>query len=349
MSPQPPEPIPGARLLFSLDPAVAHLNHGSFGAVPIGVQRAQQRLRDEMDANPMRFFAIDLDERVAHVRRHLAAFLGADPHGSAIVDNATTGVAITLNSLELNPGDEIVTTTHGYGAVGVAVRDACRRTGAVSRVVALPLAPEDAEVVRQVRAACSARTKLIIVDAITSPTARLLPVDRIAEVGREVGAAVLVDAAHAPGQLGTPVSAVDADFWVGNLHKWAFAPRSTALLTVAPQWRTRIRPLVVSWAEPEGFLSNVEEAGTLDYTAWLAAPSGVFVLRTLGLDRVRAHNAALARYGQQVVGAALGLDDLPDPGGPLPMRLIPLPVTQMRRRPCGCATGSPTSCAPRSP
>jgi isopenicillin-N epimerase len=183
------------------------------------------------------------------------------------------------------------------------------------------------EIVAAVRAAVEpSRTRLVIVDLVTSSTARLMPVARITQALQGTGVPLLVDGAHGPGALPLQVDALGADFFVGNLHKWAFAPRSTALLTVAPQWRTRIRPLVVSWAEPEGFLSNVEEAGTLDYTAWLAAPSGVFVLRTLGLDRVRAHNAALARYGQQVVGAALGLDDLPDPGGPLPMRLIPLPV-----------------------
>src|SRR6185312_15424911 len=101
--PQPPEPIPGARLLFSLDPAVAHLNHGSFGAVPIGVQRAQQRLRDEVEANPLRFYAVGLADRVAHTRSHLAAFLGADPEGSALVGNTTTGIATVLGSLDLEP------------------------------------------------------------------------------------------------------------------------------------------------------------------------------------------------------------------------------------------------------
>jgi isopenicillin-N epimerase len=110
-----PEPIPGARLLFTLDAAVAHLNHGSFGAVPTPVQRAQQRLRDELDANPLRFFAGGLYDRLAHVRRHLAAFVGADPDGSALVPNATTGVAVVLNSLRLAAGDEVVTTTTATG------------------------------------------------------------------------------------------------------------------------------------------------------------------------------------------------------------------------------------------
>ena len=318
-----PEPLPGARLLFSLDPGQAYLNHGTVGVTPIPVQRAHQRLRDEMEANPQRFFTRGLADRVGHARRHLAAFVGADPEGSALVPNTTFGIGVVLRTLGVGTGDEVVMTDHGYGSVNYAV-DA---TGARRRVVPVPLSAAPDEIVAAVRVAVEpSRTKLVIVDLITSPTARLVPVARIAQALRGTGVPVLVDGAHGPGALPLEVDTLGADFFVGNLHKWAFAPRSTALLTVAPQWRGRIRPVVVSWAEPDGFPGNVEEAGTLDYTAWLAAPIGVFTLRTLGPERVRAHNAALARYGQQVVGEALRLDDLPDPGGPLPMRLIPLPA-----------------------
>ncbi|WBB70425.1 aminotransferase class V-fold PLP-dependent enzyme [Micromonospora sp. WMMD812] len=326
--PQPPEPIPGARLLFSLDPAVSHLNHGSFGAVPISVQRAQQRLRDEMEANPLRFFTQGLIDRIAHTRRHLAGFLGADPDGTALVGNTTTGVAVVLQSLGLRPGDEVLSTDHGYGAVSLSIQRECRRTGAESRVLAVPLAATDEEVVETVRSALRpGRTRVLVVDQLTSATARLLPVAAIVGVAREQGVPVLVDAAHVPGMLPTTVASVGADFWVGNLHKWAYAPRGTAVLVVAPPWRDRIEPLVVSWEQESGFPARLEWQATLDYTSWLAAPAGVFTLRSLGLDRVRAHNAVLAAYGQRVVGDALGVapSHLPDPGGPeVAMRIIPL-------------------------
>jgi isopenicillin-N epimerase len=318
-----PEPLPGARLLFSLDPTQSYLNHGHAGVTPIPVQRAHQRLREEMEANPQRFYTRGLFDRLAHVRRHLAEFVGADPNGAALVPNTTFGVGIVLHTLGLGAGDEVVTTSHGYGAVDHAA-DA---TGARRRVVPLSLAAEPAEIVATVRNAVNpSRTKLVIVDLVTSSTARLLPVAEIVQALRGTGVPVLVDAAHGPGALPLAVDALGADFFVGTLHKWAFAPRSTAILVVAEPWRDRIRPVVVSWSQPDGYPARVEHAGTLDYTGWLAAPSGLFALRTLGVDRVRAHNAALARYGQQVVGNALGLTDLPDPGGALPMRLIPLPA-----------------------
>lgn len=326
----PPKPIPGARLLFSLDPAVSYLNHGSFGAVPISVQRTQQRLRDETEANPLKFFVQGLHDRIQHTRRHLAAFLGADPDGSALVPNTTAGVSLILQSVALGPGDEVLLTDHAYGAVALAARRQCRRAGATARTVALPLDAPDAEVVSRVRNALRpGRTRLLIVDQLTSPTAKALPVAAIAASAREHDIPVLVDAAHAPGMLPVDVAAIGADFWVGNLHKWAFAPRGTALLAVAPAWRRRIDPLVVSWQQDEGFPSAVEFQGTVDYTAWLSAPAGLFVLRTLGADTVREHNAALAAYGQRVVGAALGLEpaDLPDPGAPAAsMRIVPLPA-----------------------
>jgi isopenicillin-N epimerase len=326
----PPPPIAGARLLFSLDPAVSYLNHGSFGAVPVSVQRTQQRLRDETETNPIKFFGPGLQDRVAHTRRHVAAFLGADPERSALVPNTTAAVSLVLQSVRPGAGDEVLLTDHAYGAVALAVRRQCRRAGATARTVALPLGAPDTEVVSRIRGALRpGRTRLLVVDQLTSATATALPVRQIADAAREHDIPVLVDAAHVPGMLPVDVAAIGADFWVGNLHKWAFAPRGTALLSVAPGWPRRMDPLVVSWEQDAGFPQSVEFQGTLDYTSWLSAPAGLFVLRTLGVDAVRAHNATLAAYGQGVVGEALGLApaELPEPGAAaVSMRILPLPA-----------------------
>ncbi|GAA5181962.1 aminotransferase class V-fold PLP-dependent enzyme [Rugosimonospora acidiphila] len=329
-APESPEPLPGARLLFSLDPAQRHLNHGGFGTTPISVQRAQQRLRDEMEADPHRFFTRGLHDRIRHTRRHLASFLGADPDSSALVTNTTAGVALVLGSLALGAGDEVITTDHGYVSVALAIA----ATGARNRVVPVELTAGDDEIVSAIASAVDpARTRLVVVDLTSSPTARRMPIERIAAALRPTGVPLLVDGAHGPGALPLAVDAIGADFFVGNLHKWAFAPRGTAILSVAPKWRRVMAPRVVSRAQSEGFPHSVEFMGISDYTGWLAAPAGVFMLRTLGPERVWAHNAALARYGQHVVGSALGLDidRLPDPGADSPMRVLPLPLPAGRR------------------
>jgi isopenicillin-N epimerase len=314
--------------LFPLDSSVAYLNHGAFGVAPVPAQRAQQRLRDEVEANPMAFFTRGLADRLAHTRRHLAAFLGADPDGTALVPNATAGTQIVFNTLRLQRGDEILLTTHGYGAVLLSVQ----RLGLRVTEADFPIGASDDQVVAAiVGAARPGRTRLVVIDHVSSPTAMLLPVARICTALRELGIPVLVDGAHVPGMLAVDVASLNADFWLGNLHKWAFAPRPTAVLVVRPEHRAKVQPLVVSWNQPTGFPGAVEFGGSLDYTAWLAAPTGLHVLRTLGVDRVRRHNATLADYGQRVLTEALGVEPFPVPptgsaAAQVSMRLVRLPI-----------------------
>ncbi|GIG62843.1 aminotransferase class V [Longispora fulva] len=318
----PPTPLPGARDLFTLDQTVLQLNHGSFGAVPLRVQQAQQALRDEIESNPMRFFTRGAIERVEAARRAIAEFLGADPEGTALVANATTAAQIVSDSVALAPGDEVLVTDHGYGAVTMGLRRACDRAGAAVVTVAVEPNATDDEIVAALVAAVGPRTRLAYVDQITSPTALLFPVARIVTALRALGVATLVDAAHVPGALDVDVTAIGADFWLGNMHKWAYAPRGTAVLTVAEEWRPRMEPTIVSWEAHRGFPGAIEWQGTLDYSGWLAAPVGIDVLHDLGWAEVRAHNTALVEYGQRIVAAAL---DAPAPGSPgLPMRPIPL-------------------------
>ena len=294
------------RELFSLDPRIAHLNHGSFGAVPIPVQRAHQRVRDEMEANPMAFFSRGLLDRLAHTRRHLAGFVAADPDGVALVPNATAAVMAVLGSVEFARGDEVLVTDHGYGAVRIAVEQIAGPAGATVREVALSLtATEDEILDRVMESVIPGRTRLAVIDQVSSPTATLFPVDRLAAELRDRDVLVMVDAAHGPGMLPVDVAATAADFWLGNLHKWAYAPRPTALLSVAAEHRPRMRPVVVSWEQQHGFPRAQEFAGTLDYTPWLAAPAGTHLLRTLDADRIRAHNAELADAAQRLVAVAV--------------------------------------------
>ncbi|MFH9351043.1 aminotransferase class V-fold PLP-dependent enzyme [Kitasatospora sp. NPDC017646] len=307
---EPPTPLPAAEGLFSVSPQAAHLNHGSFGAVPLPVQRAQEALRTEHERDPDLFFA-DLPERIAAARVRIAAELATDPDRLALVANVTEAAAIALDTIAFAPGDRILVTDHGYGAVTQAAARKAAETGAQLVVAELPVdAPDERAVHEAVLAAVDGRTTVAILDRITSPTARTVASPGLVAELRERGVTTLVDGAHAPGMLSDPIDP-NADFWFGNLHKWAFAPRATGVLSVRPEWTARVRPLALSWEHHRGFPANVEWRGTCDYTPWLAAPAGFELLGELGREAVAAHNAALAAYGRRVLVERAGLRALP--------------------------------------
>ncbi len=318
---------PEVRELWPLEPTVAHLNHGSFGAVPRSVLEEQQSWRDRMEVNPVRFFRRELAAALSTARGEVADSFGAQEESLAFVSNATSGAGTVLASFPIEAGDRVLLTDHSYGAVAIAAQRFVPERGGVLDTVAVPLAADDAEVVERVLAAVVDRTRLVVLDHITSPTARRLPVEQLIPALQDRDIAVLVDGAHAPGMIEVRLDDLGADFYVGNLHKWVCAPRGTAVLHVAPRWRSRVRPLVASWGEADGFPAAFDETGTEDATAWLSAPRALRALQHLGLERLRAHNVALVGWGQRLVANALGLSpaDLSVPTS-LSMALVPLPA-----------------------
>jgi isopenicillin-N epimerase len=309
-----------------LDPEVAHCNHGSFGAVPEPVLNAQDEFRARMARNPVRWFSRDMPGMVAEARAEIASFLGAQPGDLAFVSNVSAGVSVVAQSLHLEPGDEVLSSNHIYGGVSYGLDRLCLRTGAVRVVAQVPFKASNEEVVEIFARHCSGRTGLVVVDQVTSPTARHFPVEEVVRVAHDVGAVVLVDGAHVPGMLPVDVPAIGADFWTGNLHKWACAPAGTGALWVAPEWQEQMLSLVVSWAEPDGFPLSFERVGTNDLSAWLAAPVALRLLGSLGWERVRSHNEALVHWAQSTVAEILGTEPgrlRHDPG--VSMATVPLP------------------------
>jgi isopenicillin-N epimerase len=321
------------RRLWILDPEVAHCNHGSYGAVPGPVLAAQNEIRTRMAVHPQRWFNRESPVLVSQARVEVARFVGAGPEEVAFVNNVSAGVSAVVQSLTLEPGAEVVSTDHIYGAVSSALDRLCARTGATRVVAPVPIDSTDGEIVAIFAEHCSERTGLVVVDQVTSPTARRFPIEEVAAVGHRFGAAVLVDGAHAPGMLPLEVPRYGADFWVGNLHKWACTPAGTGALWVAPQWRERMLSLVVSWGEADGFPLSFERVGTDDLSAWLAAPITLDLLGSLGWERVRAHNEALVCWAQATVAEALGVpsSELHHDAG-LSMALVRLPPGQADTR-----------------
>ena len=116
--------------MWTLDPSVTFLNHGSFGACPEAVQRAQARWRTRLEAEPVRFYLRELERELDAVRARLGTFLGCPAEELAFVANATAGVNTVTRGLKLSPGDELLTTNHGYNACTNALRFDAERAGA---------------------------------------------------------------------------------------------------------------------------------------------------------------------------------------------------------------------------
>jgi len=321
------EDWPEVRALWPLEQTVAHLNHGSYGAVPTTVLEEQQSWRERMETNPVRFFAREMPAALDQARAEVAHFFGAQADAMAFVANVTTGVSTVLSCLPFAAGDQVLLTDHTYGAVRIAVQRAADAASAEVVTVHVPLAAGEDEVCEVITGAVTDRTRLAVLDHVTSPTARRIPLVRIVPELQQRGVAVLVDGAHSAGMLDVDLDRMGADFWTGNLHKWCCAPRGTAVLHASPRWRSQIRPLVGSWGEPFGFPRSFQDVGTQDLTAWLSAPRALRVMAGLDLIKVRRHNVELAVAGQAEVARGLGLDaaDLPrDPA--VSMQLVPLPT-----------------------
>jgi isopenicillin-N epimerase len=309
---------------FGLDPDVLHLNHGSFGVAPVVVRQAAAAWRERAERNPHRFNRVEVRGLIAAARECAAGFLGLDSSRAAWVRNVSEGASAVLGSLELRPGDELVISTHGYGAVRKALNHHATRSGARVIEAAYPVGAGEDVIVSAYAAACSSRTRLVVVDRITSPTATVVPVAAVAAaVGS--GAEILVDAAHAPGQLPDDIAALGADHWVGNLHKWAYTPRGSAILWSRPG--ADVTPTVLSWQLEDGYAAAFDYPGTWDYAGWLAAADGLAYWQALGGWDAVAHLADLVAGGQRQVAEALGVTLDPLPAVPAPaMRLVPLPA-----------------------
>jgi isopenicillin-N epimerase len=338
---------PGASA-WALDPAVRHLNHGSFGAVLNEVLERQTEWRRRFEADPSRFVFNDLRPAMDRARDAVGEFVSADPIGLAPVRNATTGIASVLRSFEtlLRPGDQLLTTAHDYNAVRQILRFTAARTGAEVAVARVPFPIEDpVQVTESVLAEVTPRTKLAVIDHVTSPTALVFPIeDIVAALEPEVP--VLVDGAHGPGQVPVAVDDLGASWYTGNLHKWVCAPKGSAFLYARADRIEMTMPAVIS----HGYNAEVESAedryhelfdwlGTDDFSAWAVVPDALRLVGGLepgGWDGVMKRNHDLVLEGRRLISetariplsapeemvgsmASVVLPDAtgPDPGGDL--------------------------------
>ena len=293
-----------ARGAWRLDPGFAYLNHGGFGVTPEAVFADQDRWRARIERNPTHFLTYEVEDALRAATVPVAKSIGAAAEDVVFIENATTGLNAVLRSLDFEPGDEILITSLSYPAIRKAAYYAASRCGArvIEAEMALPL-PDKATLLRAVAARLTIRTRLAIFDHIASHSALLLPAGELTRLAHEAGARVMIDGAHAPGQIPLDIASLGADWYVGNLHKWYFAPRSCGFLWASKAQQPATRPLAISHGYGGGFRAEWEWTGTRDVIPALAAPAAIEFHDALGGAALMARNSALVREAAQMLAA----------------------------------------------
>ena len=309
--------------LFLLDPEVVFLNHGSFGATPRPVFEAYQAWQRRLEYQPVRFIAWEMLDHLHSARQRLGSYLHAPADDLVFVPNATFALNIVARSLDLQPGDEILTSDHEYGACNNLWDFVCRKTGAryVQQPIPLPV-NDPSQIVEQMWRGVTPHTKVIFLSHISSPTALKFPVEAVCRRARQAGILTLIDGAHAPGQIPLDLQAIQADFYVGNCHKWMLSPKGAGFLYTRPERQALLEPLVVSWGWGENcpydggshYLNLLEWWGTKDPAAYLSVPAAIQFQETYDWDQVRQDSRELAIKTRRRIDALTGLPPIcPEP------------------------------------
>jgi isopenicillin-N epimerase len=317
------------RAEFGIDPQLAFLNHGSFGAMPRCVMEEQNEWRRRIEADSIEILGRRSSRLIDDAKGKIGQWLGMRASDFGLVTNATEGINCVLRSRKFSAGDELVTTTHVYNAVRQAMRYIAGKTGATYREIDVQLPVKSAgDIERAIVGAPSARTKLVVVDHITSPTALVFPIERILAACTERGIDVLIDGAHGPGMVPLNIEALGAAYYAGNLHKWTCGPKGSAFIWVRKDRQAEIHPLVVSHFFEQGLAKEFGWQGTRDISAWLSVPRALEFMAQIGWEKIMTHNHAMAAWAHQFLCARWTVEAISPLDGSLlgSMATVPLPA-----------------------
>lgn len=321
--------------MWHLDPHLVFLNHGSFGACPKDLLLKQNEYRQQLETSPIHFMVHVLPELLAENKQALAELLHCQASDLFFITNATQGVQTALNHLPLQAGDELIYSNHIYGACRNQLLVLAEQKGLVLKEVQYPFVGIQAqEIVDAFISMISPKTKAILIDHITSPTALVQPIQPIIDFARKLGIYTIVDGAHAPGHIPLNLDALQADFYTGNCHKWLCTPKGCAFLWVNPRFEL-VLPTVIShgFGAPADIRMQAmfDWTGTQDFTPFLCLKDSIKWMNDRmagGLSAVMAHNHQLAIQGRNLLMGVLGI---PQPvGDDLLGAMASLPISDER-------------------
>ncbi len=301
---------------FLLDPQVIFLNHGSFGATPRPVFTVYQEWQRRLEHQPVQFIVHQLPGHLANARQVLGQYINADPDDVVYIPNATYALNVVARSLDLGPGDEVLTSNHEYGACNHVWQFLSQKRGFayIQQPITFPVKSAET-IIDEIWSAVTGQTRVIFVSHITSATALRFPVEEICRLAREKGILTIIDGAHAPGQIPIDMADIGADFYFGNAHKWLCSPKGAAFLFARRNQQHLVEPLVVGWgwgAERtvtfgSDYLDYLQWTGTDDLSAYLSVPAAIQFQEENNWGEVRQHCHRLLRNTAARINALTGL------------------------------------------
>lgn len=297
---QQPSSLNDLKNLFLLRDDITFLNFGSFGACPEPVFNELLRWQRLLEEEPVQFIAINGPAYMKFSREALSAYVGCEADEIVYTPNPTYAINLVAKSLNLQPGDEILSTDIEYGAMDRTWKYYCEQAGAryVRQPIRFPLESKE-DFLEQFRKGYSSSTKVVFISHITSATALILPVKEICEEARKRGMLIIVDGAHVPGHIPLNLKELDCDFYTGACHKWMMTPKGSSFLYAKKSQQSWLEPLIVSWGyesdNPSGstFIDYHEFTGTRDFSAYLTIPAAIDFMAKHQWDKVSDHCKSL--------------------------------------------------------
>jgi len=303
--------------LFLLDPKITYLNHGGFGACPKPIFEDYQKWQLELERGPVQFITKTGEEQIKVSKQALASFINCDRDDLIYVTNPTTAMNIVIKGLDLNAGDEILTTNHEYGAIDRTWKYYCGKTGAkyVQQNINIPVQSKE-EFLKQFWHGLSPKTKVVFISHITSSTALIFPVKEICDKAKELGLITIIDGAHAPNHVPLNIKELKPDIYTGACHKWMLAPKGNSFLYVSKDWQSKFDPLIVSWGYDSDFPSDSlyqdyhQYQGTRDFSAFLTIPTAIKFYKDNNWEYHKKECRDLLKHFYPIVANQLGTNPI---------------------------------------